>query len=142
MEGMVPRSAIFALTVIVAGLMGARDASSADVPKDRVVAIYFHRTERCPTCKKMGSYSEEAVKQGFGEQIKQGTVAFYFIDFQDAKNAKLAKGYKVEDPALIVAKIRDNKVKEYRNLEDIWTNVGDRAAFLKYVRENVTSMLE
>ena len=142
MEGMVPRTAMFALTVIVAGVTGTRDASSADTPKDRVVAIYFHRTERCPTCKTMGSYSEEAVKQGFEEQINQGTVAFYFIDFEAAKNAKLAQGYKVDGPTLIVAKIRDNKVKEYRNLDDIWTHVGDKAAFLKYVRENVAEYLK
>jgi hypothetical protein len=142
MECVVPRRLIIVLSVIAAGVMDVRDAAAADTPKDRVLAIYFHRTERCPTCQKMGSYSEEAVKQRFAEQVKQGTVAFYFIDFEDAKNAKLVKGYKVDGPALIVAKIRDKKVEEYRNLEDIWTNVGDKAAFLEYVQENITTMLE
>jgi hypothetical protein len=141
-ERTVPHSLIFVLAVIAAGVMGPGDASGADPPQDRVLAIYFHRTERCPTCQKMGTYSEEAVKQGFAEQIKQGTVAFYFIDFQKAKNAKLAKGYQVDGPALIVAKIRDNKVAEYKNLDDIWTNVGDKPGFLTYVKENVAQYLE
>ena len=45
---------------------------AADAPADRVVAMYFHRTQRCPTCQKMGSFSDEAVKTGFADQIKDG----------------------------------------------------------------------
>ena len=112
---------------------------AADVPKDRVVVMYFHRTERCPTCKKMGSYSDEAVKGAFKEQIKKGTVSFHFIDFLDKKYEKLAKGYRIEGPALIVAKIADNKVAKFANLEDIWTKVGDKPAFMKYVQDSVTA---
>ena len=42
----------------------AAEAAKAP-PRDRVVAIYFHRTQRCPTCQKMGSYTEQAIKTGF-----------------------------------------------------------------------------
>ncbi len=116
--------------------------AAADAPTNRVVAIYFHRTERCPTCQKMGSYSEEAIKTSFAEQMKDGTVAFYNVDFQDKKNAKLAKGYDVSGPALIVAKIKGKKVKQFKDLEDIWTNVADKQAFIKYVQENISAYIE
>ena len=112
-------------------------ASAADTPADRVVVMYFHRTQRCPTCQKMGSYSEEAVKSGFAEQLKDGTVAFYNVDFQDAKNAALTKGYKISGPALIVAKVKEGKVAEFKDLQDIWTKVREKNEFLEYVRENV-----
>ena len=114
-------------------------ALAAEPPADRVVAIYFHRTERCPTCQKMGGYSEEAVKKGFAKEVKASTVSFYYIDFQNRKNAAVAKGYKVTGPALIVAKIVAGKVKEYKDLEDIWDKVDDKEAFLKYVRDNITA---
>jgi hypothetical protein len=117
-------------------------AAAADAPAERVVAMYFHRTERCPTCQKMGSYSEEAVKTGFAEEVKDGSVAFYYIDFQNKKNAKLKKGYEVSGPALIVAKIKGKKVKEFKDLEDIWTNVADKQAFIKYVQENISAYVE
>ena len=74
-------------------------------PKDRVVAMYFHRTQRCPTCLKMGSYTEEALKTGFAKQLKDTSVEFHYIDFQNEKNAAYAKAYKVTGPALIVAKV-------------------------------------
>ena len=106
-------------------------------PKDRVVAMYFHRTQRCPTCLKMGSYTEEAIKTGFAKQLTDRTVEFHYIDLQNEKNAAYAKAYKITGPALIVARIKDNRVAEYKNLKDIWSNVGDQKAFTKYVQHQI-----
>ncbi len=108
-------------------------------PKDRVVVMYFHRTQRCPTCLKMGSYSEQAVASGFADQVKKGTVEFHYIDFQNEKNASYAKAYKITGPALIMAKVVDGKVAEFKDLKDIWSNVGDKKAFFKYVQDQVTA---
>jgi hypothetical protein len=116
----------------------AADASAkAGTPAERVVVMYFHRTQRCPTCLKMGSYSEEAIKTGFAEQIKDGKVEFHYIDFQDKKNEALTKGYKVGGPTLMVARVAGNKVAEYKNLTEIWTKVGEKKAFLEYVQGGV-----
>ena len=129
------------MTAVLVGTIVGSAAQAADAPKDRVVAMYFHRTERCPTCQKMGSYSEEAVKTAFAEELKKGQVAFHFIDFQDEKNARYAKAYDISGPALIVAKIADNKVASYKDLDEIWTKVRDKAAFVQYVQENVKAGL-
>lgn len=137
----ITHSLLFALTAVFCATLANSLTQAADAPKDRVVAMYFHRTERCPTCRKMGSYSEEAVKTAFAEELKKGGVAFYFIDFQDEKNARYTKAYAINGPALIVAKIADNKVASFRNLEDIWSKVDDKAAFLRYVQENVKACL-
>jgi len=134
-------SMLFVVTATVIGTMAAGAVQAADAPKDRVVAMYFHRTERCPTCRKMGSYSEEAVKTAFADEIKEGKVAFYYIDFQAAKNAKYVNAYGITGPTLIIAKISDNKVVSRRNLEDIWSHVGDKEAFLRYVQENVKAAM-
>jgi thiol-disulfide isomerase/thioredoxin len=127
--------------IFFAAILGGM-AQAADAPKDRVVAMYFHRTERCPTCQKMGSYSEEAVKTAFADEIKKGQVAFHFIDFEDTKNARYTKAYDISGPALIVAKIEDNKVASYKDLNDIWLKVRDKAAFVQYVQENVKAGLD
>ena len=123
--------------------LAADDPVKADtpaaVPADRVVVMYFHRTQRCPTCLRMGSYSEESVVKGFAKQIKDGTVEFRYVDFQDEKNAALTKGYKVGGPTLIVAQVVGNKVKEYKNLTEIWAKNRDKDVFLKYVRDSVVA---
>ncbi len=121
------------------------DSSFADGPSvkpDRVIAMYFHRTERCPTCKMMGSYSEEAIEQGFPKQRKEGSVEFRMIDYEAKENAALAKAYKVMGPALIVSKITDNKVGKFQDLEQIWTKVRDKPKFIEYVQRNVNAYMK
>jgi thiol-disulfide isomerase/thioredoxin len=119
----------------------SKDKATVKRPADRVAVMYFHRTNRCPTCRKMGGYTEEAVKKGFVKPMKDGKVEFYFVNFEDEKNEKLVKGYKISGPTLIVAKIKKNKVVEFQNLKEMWNKVGDKDEFLKYVRENVTDYL-
>jgi hypothetical protein len=121
----------------------AQAKTPTNVPADRVVVMYFHRTQRCPTCLKMGSYAEEAIKTGFATELKEGKVEFHFIDFQDKKNEALTKGYDISGPTLIVAKVVDNQVKDRKNLKDMWTKVrGEKAAFLAYVQDNVKDAMK
>jgi hypothetical protein len=136
-------------TAIIAGIaalwacLAPQPISAAEVsakaapPADRVVVMYFHRTQRCPTCLKMGSYSEEAVTTRFAPELKTGKVEFHYIDFQDEKNAPLTEGYHVGGPSLVVAKVVGNKVAEHMSLAEIWTKVRDKAAFFQYVEESV-----
>ena len=114
----------------------AAEATKAP-PRDRVVAIYFHRTQRCPTCQKMGSYTEQAIKTGFAQQLMDRSVEFHYLDFQNEKNAAYTKAYKITGPALIVARIKDNRVAEYKDLKEIWSHVGDQKAFMKYVQHEI-----
>jgi hypothetical protein len=48
----------------------------------------------------------------------------------------------VTGPALVIAKIRDNKVDKHKTLDEIWAKAGDKPAFLKYVQENVRAYLD
>ena len=136
--------AVFAVVSVAANFTPTALAAEqpAKRPADRVVAMYFHRTQRCPTCLKMGSYSEEAIKKGFTKQVKEGSVEFHYIDFQNKKNAALAKAYGVSGPALVVAKVEENKVKEYKSLDDIWTKVREKPKFIEYVSENIEVYLK
>ena len=64
-------------------VLAADDPAKADkpaaTPADRVVVMYFHRTQRCPTCQRMGSYSEEAVVKGVcqADQGRHGRVPLH-----------------------------------------------------------------
>jgi len=136
MRRIVTALVVIGLVVLFASLL-AQATWAKDAPAERVVVMYFHRTHRCPTCMKMGSYSEEAVNTGFPDEIKKGTVEFHYIDFQDQKNDALTKAYNVSGPTLIVARVADSKVAEYNNLTEIWTKVRDKPAFIEYVQSNV-----
>ena len=135
-------AALVSCTVVLPTLLPAQASPAVKAPADRVVVMYFHRTQRCPTCRKMGSFSKEAVARRSTKKPADGAVEFHFIDFQDKKNAPLKKGYGVTGPSLVVAKVAKNKVVKHKNLKDIWKHVGDKAAFIKYVQGNVEEYLK
>ncbi len=139
------RTILLTLVALAASLATVDDGdalAAAEVQPDRVIAMYFHRTERCPTCKMMGSYSEEAVKKGFPQQLQKGSVEFKYIDYEKKENAALAKAYKVTGPALIVAKVAANKVEQYKDLEEIWVKVREKSEFVAYVQDNIKTYIE
>ncbi len=116
--------------------------AAAEPLPDRVVVIYFHRTQRCPTCQKMGGYTQEAVRAAFAEELKSGKVELHDVDFQNPANEALTKGYKIEGPTLIVLQVRGNKVASYKKLDEIWVKVRDKQAFFDYVEGNVRGLLK
>jgi hypothetical protein len=131
-------NSVFAFGIVaLLASMFPQVVAAAEPPADRVVVMYFHRTQRCPTCLRMGSYSEEAVQTGFAQPIKDGKVEFHYIDFQDVQNATLTNGYKVAGPTLIVARVAGGKVAEYKNLTEIWAKSRDKTAFIDYVQTNI-----
>jgi thiol-disulfide isomerase/thioredoxin len=129
-------------TVVLLGFVLSQAAIAAKPPADRVVVMYFHRTDPCPTCRKMSAYTEEAVTKAFAKEMKQGKVEYHYIDFQDEKNEKLVKGYQVGRPTLIVVQVAGNKAKEQKNLLEMWEKVRDKKEFIEYVQSNVKDYLK
>lgn len=113
-------------------------ATKQPLPTHRVAAIYFHRTHRCPTCLRIGGYIEEAIKTGFPDQVKKGSVAVYLVDYENPKHAKYTKAYKVTRPILVLADIHNNKVVAWKPMPKVWSLVYKKDDFFKYVRDGVT----
>lgn len=110
--------------------------------RHRVVAYYFHRTQRCPTCKRISAYTEEAIRGRFAEQIKRGQVALYLIDFQNPRNQQYTKYYKIEGPTLVLIDTRGKKITAWKTLPEVWTLVFNKEEFFRYVQDGVRSYLE
>ncbi len=118
----------------------AADAPQAG-PAHRVIACYFHRTQRCPTCRKISGYIEEAVKSGFSREIAQGQVVFALVDYQDPKNQKLAEFYRITGPTLVIIDAHGNQAAQWKPAPKVWSLVGKKPEFLKYVQEEIHGYL-
>jgi hypothetical protein len=119
----------------------AADGPTA-APAHQVIACYFHRTERCPTCKTIGAYIEEAIKNGFAAELKDKTVRVVMVDFQDPKNERYAKAYDIEGPTLVLMNARNGKVAAWKPAPKVWSLVGEKDKFVKYVQAEVRGYLE
>ena len=111
-------------------------------PVQQVIACYFHRTQRCPTCQKISAYIEEAIKAGFAPELKDKSVRMVMVDFQDAKNQKYAEAYDIEGPTLVLMHVRNGKIVEWKPAPKVWSLVGQKAKFVDYVQGEVRSYLE
>lgn len=117
-------------------------ASAADAPAHQVIVCYFHRTVRCPTCKMVGSYIQESVQAAFPEQVKDGSVKLFMIDFQDPKNQQYAQAYKVSGPMMVVLDVRDGKVAAWKPAPKVWSLLAKKAEFFEYVQAEVQDYLD
>jgi len=132
---------VLALLQGVAGAAAQEPLGNKEVPPHQVIALYFHRTERCPTCRRIAALAEDAVAKGFAEELKSRVVEFRPIDFQDERNAALSKAYRVEGPTLVLANVFDGEVKRWTPMPRVWQLVGKPKDFAAYVQAGVTRYL-
>lgn len=149
---------IWAISALVAGVVAAGlvaiavgaepqqtakgEGKQAAGPAHRVVACYFHRTQRCPTCRKISSYIEESIQAGYATEIKDGRVAVTMIDFQDPKNDSYTSYYQITGPTLVLMDVHDGKVTAWKPAPKVWSLVGNKDAFFQYVQGEVRGYLE
>jgi hypothetical protein len=126
--------------VVTPGTPGP-ETEKQETPEHQVVAIYFHRTERCPTCKRIGAMSEGAVTKGFQKEVKTRGVEFHFIDFQDKKNAKLVEAYGIDSPTLLLLNVFEGETECHASLPKVWQLVGKPDEFRAYVQQGVVHYL-
>jgi hypothetical protein len=120
-------------------MTGAKPAAE---PSHQVIACYFHRTVRCPTCRKISAYIEESINTGFASQVKDGEVKMMMIDFQNEKNQKYTQAYKITGPTLVIMDVHDGKVTSWKPAPKVWSLVANKADFFKYVQGEVKNYLE
>ena len=143
-------AAWLALGIVAAAASQAKAAEPATATKQtaaaaaphRVIACYFHRTERCPTCRKISAYIEESLNSAYAKEIKAGSVAVQMIDFQDPKNKKYTDYYKITVPTLVILDVQGDEVKAWKAAPKVWSLVGKKDAFLKYVQDEVRGYLK
>lgn len=118
----------------------ASDAFPAE-PKHQVVARYFHRTERCPTCVKISGLIEESVQSGFADDLKSGKVKLQMVDYQAARNQEVTQTYKISDPMLVIMNVHGGKVTEWKLAPKVWALFLKKDAFTKYVQDEMHAYL-
>jgi len=107
----------------------------------KVIAYYFYTNVRCPTCRKIEAYTQEAVT-GLAAETKAVPVEWHAINTDEAGNEHFKADYSLAVKSVIVADWRDGKQTQWKNLDKIWELVDDPAAFQKYIRDEVAAYVE
>jgi thiol-disulfide isomerase/thioredoxin len=116
-------------------------ASDPPVVSDRIVVTYFHTTQRCASCKKIEAYTTEAVQKAFAAEIEKGRVIWRLVNTDEKENKHFVKDYQLYTKSVVVSEEINGKQERWKNLPKIWELLGDKPAFLFYVREETEAYL-
>lgn len=139
---------ILSVIAVAAAVAVTEDAAQStqnreiEPPSHQVIALYFHRTQRCPTCKRIGALAEEAIVKGFAKEQKTKAVEFKLVDYQSRKNAELTEQFKIKIPTLVIVNVFDGEVVRSTPLPKVWRLVGKPKELQAYVQDGVTEYLQ
>jgi hypothetical protein len=126
----------------------APTTAKADSPQTKVTAeqklivYYFHGNMRCPTCYKLENYAKSVVETDFADAIRNGKIEWRTINVEDKGNEHFNDDYKLYTKSVIISVRKDGKESSWKNLDQIWTLVGDQSKYMDYIRQEVNACLE
>ncbi len=108
--------------------------------KDALVVVYAaHMTFRCPECTQIESLARELVEKEFKAPLDAGRLEFKTIDYM--RDTAFARRYNIASSTVVVVRNEGGAERGFDRLDEVWTKVNDREAFLAYVREAIARSL-
>ncbi len=143
MKNLISVSVLFFIMFSFAGnktMAITNESPLAFSPEDEKVEVYyFHYTRRCATCNAVEDESVKALEKYFPEQMKNGTITFLSVNFEEEGNDKLAEQLGASGQALLFVK-GDEKI-DLTN--DAFMNARTNSEkYHKQVKKTVESLME
>ena len=110
--------------------------------REGLVVYYFHSNTRCPTCQAIESQSHETVQADFASQLVSGEVAWEVLNYEEPAASELATKFEIQMPVVVLARMNEGQVEEWKRLDQVWGLVGDKPAFAEYIRAEISQMLK
>ena len=107
-----------------------------------IVVTYFHNTIRCPTCHRIENLSDQAIHSHFSKGLLSGKLIWRVVNVDEPQNEHYNTDYQLYTKSLIVSEVKDGKEVRWKNLEKIWTLVGDENQFDNYVQTEIADWLK
>lgn len=104
---------------------------------DSVVAFYFHGRVRCGPCSLIEQYTQEAIQTHFKEELKNKKLAFKSINVEQPENRHFIEDFKLYSRGVVIAKLKDGKTVEWKNLPGVWQNIRNKNAFESYIKAEI-----
>ena len=63
------------------------------------------------------------------------------LNYEQPRQRALAKKFEIQMPVVVLARMKDGEIEDWKRLDEVWALVGDKPAFAKYVRDEIERML-
>lgn len=113
-----------------------RPTTVAEAPASAGIRVYyFHGTTRCATCKTIEAYAHETVASAFAPELKAGSLEWTVVNVDEPANQHFTRDFQLYTRSVVVVDAKDPK--RFKVLDRVWQLVGDKAAFQKYVEQEI-----
>lgn len=119
------------------------DAPAAAKPAHKVIAFYFHNTQRCATCLKIERLAEEALRENFATAFDDGTLEWRTVNMEEPWNLQYVQDYQLVTSSLVLVDKHDGQQHAWTLMDRVWQLVhGDEVEFKAYVAQQAREYLE
>ena len=120
----------------------AKNENPAQQPESRkLIVYYFHGNFRCPSCRKIEAYAKESVETNFKDKIDGGVIEWRLVNIDEPENKHFVQDYQLITRSVVVSEIINGRQVSWKNLDKVWDLLGNKDAFLAYIRDEVTQIL-
>ena len=107
----------------------------------KLIVYYFHTNFRCRSCTMIENLTKQAVNTGFTDQLKTGRIEIKVINIEEPENEHYVQDYKLYTKSVILSDRTDGKEQNWKNLDKVWTLLGDENKFIDYIQTEVKAQL-
>ncbi len=122
-------------SVISSGV--AVDTSS----ESKYVAFYFHGSRRCVTCRTIEANAETALKERFADEFSSGVFSWRPVNAELPENQHYIREFQLANSTVVIAEMNGATPVRWKQLNDVWRLVRNRAAFDAYVQNETVAFM-
>ncbi len=108
---------------------------------DGMIVYYFHSTQRCATCRAIESQAYGALQSGFAEAVKSGEIVWKVANYEDNANAGLTDHFDIQASVVVLAKMGDGEIVQWKRLDEVWALRDDEPAFAAFMHREIRAIL-
>jgi hypothetical protein len=109
---------------------------------NHVNAYYFHGNVRCRSCHLIETMTKDVIQNSFKNNLVSKTLKFKVVNIEEAENKHFIKDYELYSKAIVLTLIKDNKEVRHKNLEKVWSYLGNENKFKNYIESEVQTFLK
>jgi hypothetical protein len=110
----------------------AQNKAKTATPAAKIEILYFHATNRCPTCLAVENNAKKTIDENFKTEVTNGTIKFVSLNIDDKANKPLVDKYEVAFSTLLIIKKTGGK-----EIKTDFTDIG-----FQYARNNPSKYAE
>src|SRR5512136_321063 len=107
---------------------------------DRVDVVYFHRTQRCYSCRYMETAANYTVQTYFKDELASGKLTFQVFNVEDEANAGIVKKYQASYLSLYINTVKDG-TDHIELVADLYPLIGNDEAFAETLKNKIEKSL-